>query len=328
MNLSQISRIYPARQKIFSALLTPNVFQNCHSALRNDYAEISMLLRQILASDGINFYMTDYDKALVDIFVNHFGLYRNQDIYRFLIDRVKSIKTDCESIKDEAKLYCTLNSIDAVRMASAIDRQLDAVITWEPHHFVIGDAAYRKLQERQYFDFELYSPSDQVECEELSVITVYSVRSFWNFINDSGISPGHREIADYLFSVDDISIFCDLDSNGNCQYEATVSLRHSTYGRCESKATSQLNDFDAIRVAVNNIVDMHFDLPERIIIRYISRNTTSRGYIQRVHRVEMTGSCGDLERSFISSEVNLHTAMANCYCQLVNLAIQEYLEQG
>lgn len=307
--------------ELIHVLLTPNVFQNCNSTLRNDYADTVRFLREIIRCKSIIPYMISYDKESLKNFNEYFGLYRAVDVYGLLIQKVQQIAID-SCIRDEAKLYGSLSAVDAVRIAAAIDHQLDAVVTWEPHHFMISETHHRQLERNRHFDFTPYVPSNQNLTEDLSKVTVYSVREFWLSLDhrNSSVEANHPIQWSPGFYIDSAKMSC-VSSIDRTSYECTVSIRHAHYGHQERCGTG-IDIYSAIKLAIDGFVDEFYSLPSRDIISYSCEYSTSMGHLQPLNKVTIRGRCGGFEQEFHNSDINLYRAMAKCYCRFIEAVCQ------
>jgi hypothetical protein len=312
----------------FHILLTPNTFQNCHSALRNDHVETLGLLGSILASRNVTVYMTEYDSHILSAFNKCFRPFRGADIYEILSSQWKLVRLPL-CIGEEARLYDFLSSTDAVRIAVSLDLQLDAVVTWEPHHFIaFGDHQRESnLNRKGYFHFDTHGFSSRIILDESEDdrreygLRVFSVKGFHDFLLDSGnVESFENDDLRPSLSVEDALLTCRSISNSLSVYSATVYIRHRFHGRKKGSAVSPINDANAIMAAINSVISTiegFKELPPRTINHYLIETSNPITSIQQRNRVSISFSCGDINRLCISSDASPWKAMANCYCRFL-----------
>lgn len=160
------------------ALVTLNVFQN---SLR-DYDDPSWwyytdLLSRLL-SKPVRWYMTkpDYDNAWS--YFDQFGqklCEMSERAYLNMLNRVQVCLIDEGIIQDAGRNY-QFSLWDCIRLECAVNYALDAIVTYEPHHFCLEDAL--TLQIKGYFPFRI--PTECVDTGYVfdHKVMVFSVTSF------------------------------------------------------------------------------------------------------------------------------------------------------
>lgn len=310
----------------FHILLTANTFQNCHSFLRNDHLGNLALLKDVLESESIVLYMTEYDRDILEIFRRYFRPFRTAIIYDYLLSKIRIIKLPI-SIGEETQLYSSLSAMDALRVAVSIDFQIDSIVTWEPQNFIVNDIESAKLQLEQcgYFEFNVFDLDNRIllnNSESNSdewCLRVYSVRSFRDFLMGSGyLTDDKNDTSDSIFSVEKVSISFH-SNNGDPRYIASVRLRHGRHGRLEAESDSYIDNISAIKDAIDTIVDSILDLPPREIESFsIESDVETIVPLQSLNCASIYCSYGNGSEHYVNSDINPWKAIANCYCRFIN----------
>jgi hypothetical protein len=324
MTLSSSEEGHSPSARNLAVLITPNVFQNCHSGFRHDFADFARLLQEILDASNIRFYITQYDLDCLEIFNAHFELIRSKDLLALFRNRVIPKRID-ECIADEARLYDTLSVCDALRIATAMQHQLDAVITWEPSHFVVSDLDRQQLDQCRYFDFvpapDRYPLGDTVG--DIATVRLFSVRSFWSFLQERGNISSFRTDSEIAFFVEDVQIRYRQSLVGAPLYEATVWLQHSQVGRHSHTGTHETDPVRAVKEAIDGAIAQHCSLPHLEIRDYALTDSNSLSALRSMSRVQVTVEWRHFEVTDSCSDVNPYKAIATCYCKLVNLVLSQ-----
>lgn len=301
---------------MYTALVTANVFQNvfkCAPAEQDTYQDYYADLFRRLASAPVAWYMTAIDHHLAQTFWDIFrlrGPTTYQRAYYELLQRVKICSID-ELILEESHYYYQLNFCDALRLACAVDHNLDGIVTWEPQLFVRTIEEQYQCESNCYFYIniptESADPNDHPEFE----IGVFSVGTFLMNLDRHGnlcLSQSRRL---QYFRLERLNLVCEDE------HEAYVVLRDLRDERLEATARGS-SPFDAIQKAVDHAVEQRFPIiPPRYLSRFFVPQATLFGAdapVEVVIRVECAG------RSFqaSASHSNVCWAATDAYIKAIN----------
>lgn len=298
-----------------TALLGANVFQNVFKgvlARKTPLQEYYVDLIRRLAARPVEWHMTVYDYNLACSFLELFRLKRNdayKAAYLDLLQLVKVCPID-EYILEETGYHQRLNFCDALRLACAIDRNLDAIVTWEPEMFV------RTFNERHQFEsnghFSINLPTQSCEFAhkyESKNIAIFSVRAF--LLNLDRRLRSRCLTQTQQFRLEDVWFCCGSENR------ACVILCDSIGRRLEAMAHGN-SPIDAIQKAVDQVVEQCLPaIPPRHISYFFIPQATLSGAdspIEVVLQVECAG------RSFqeSSSHSSILRAATDAYIKVIN----------
>lgn len=164
-------------------LITANVFHNSLPRLNEGADLFNYYLSRLQHREDIKWYISSVDYDSIQYFWDNFGDY-NQAEYREAYLGMMSILKQCEvtpSICEEARLNQFYSVSDSIRLACAIDRNVDAIVTYEPHHFVRDREEEQLAQDNNHFILRISSEQadlDELEIERFMSIKIFSPRSF------------------------------------------------------------------------------------------------------------------------------------------------------
>jgi hypothetical protein len=139
------------------ALVTLNVFQNSlrHCEDPNWQCYTNLLSR--LSSKPVTWYMTESDYYSACSYFNQFGGEVHeicQRAYTNMLSRVRICPVD-DLIRREAGCY-PFSLADCIRLEFSVEHCLDAIVTYEPHHFARPEELWY-LQLFGYFPYRITS---------------------------------------------------------------------------------------------------------------------------------------------------------------------------
>lgn len=300
-----------------TALVTLNVFQN--SLARHDpcWRYYANLLSRLL-SQPVGWYMSELDFDMAYACFNLFGGDINetcQEAYLEMLNRVQ-VCSITDGVLEESGRY-QLNFCDGLRLACAIDWNVDAIVTWEPGQFARSVEEHYQLQIDRYFYLAL-----PTECIDLTIplemrVGVFSVETFLLNLHEIAacqLLPTQRFQPFHLEEWRLVSA-----DTGN---EATIRLKvlDDNYLQATARGNST---FDALQKAMDQLVDQCVQIPPRSLRRYFITPATLSGADAPVE-VVICVECGEhsFERSACSG--NIIQAMAKAYIKVIN-AICEWL---
>lgn len=298
-----------------TALLGANVFQNVFRgvlAKQTPLQEYYVDLIRRLASRPVEWYMTVYDYNLARSFLELFILRKNdayQEAYLDLLRLVKICPID-EYILEEAGYHQSLNFCDAFRLACAMDRNLDAIVTWEPEMFVRTFNEHHQFERNGFFKINLptqtFEPINRYESRSISV---FSVRAF--LLNlDSELRSCHSPQPQH-FRLEDMRFFYEREN------QAYVILR-GPEGMCLEAVAQGNSPFDAIQKAIDQAVEQCLPaMPPRYISYFFIPLATLSGAdspIEVVLQVECAGQ--SFQES--ASHSSVLRAATDAYVRVIN----------
>ena len=168
-----------------SVLVTANVFQNCLPGLRRNVG-LSITLLNRFNQQPIRWYISEIDYETLLLYWYYFGEFDSPcaAAYLGMLQRVHPCVIDSR-IQVEAQEHPMRSVSDSVRLACAIDRQVDALVTWEPHHFAKSHEHRVQLEEQGFFDYQLtpemadmFGPENFGSENDISSLQIFSVNAF------------------------------------------------------------------------------------------------------------------------------------------------------
>jgi hypothetical protein len=299
-----------------TALLTANVFQNGLSRHEESWRLYTNLLQR-LSSESVSGWVQwsmsqlDYDLA--------FGLW---DLYqlggtsacREACRQIQSLVQVCAidpQILEESGCY-RLNFYDAIRLACALDHNLDAIVTWEPRQFILRDQELDEFQQNGYFNIHLETELAEAGTFAVHTIRVFSVSAF--FIHLKHLQPQFAEEGNLgAFCLEKFKI--DTDEEGN-EIQATVAVRSPTNELIQGTARSS-TPCGAIYGAIDQCVDQCVAIPQRQLIRITIPDTLIEGVSAAVE-VRISIECDRRIFRSNASNTNLFRALGQSYLNVIN----------
>ncbi|MBE9041208.1 hypothetical protein IQ235_10500 [Oscillatoriales cyanobacterium LEGE 11467] len=306
--------------EIKTALVTPNVFQNVLSGEDLNSGFYREMLDRML-SQPIQWYMTepDYDWAFVfwDTFSSRLDRGLQEADFKFR----SSVRT-CRvtpSLLEDADTYRLLNFADAVRLSCAIDRNLDAIVTWEPHHFAQTESEKQSLQRSGYFPLKIESEDIETQISSFLDTGIFSPSSLLKYLYRCHSPPSNRR---QYFAIHQIQI------RGGDENDSTTAwtIVRDSQGNFLEATTCGTSPLDALQKSIDRCVDRSLRLPQREIYRIFCPDKL----IYRADApidVVVSVRCGGLifEASAINSsilraasEAYLDTINSICNCPHIN----------
>ena len=242
-----------------TALVTPNVFHNVLLGEDLD-CELYRTMLERLLSRSIQWYMTKPDYYWAFFFWDLFSSRLDRQLQDRYFDFRSSVRV-CQvtpTVLEEVTQHRLLNFADALRLSCAIDRNLDAIVTWEPHHFTRTRAESEFLQRSGYFILKI--ESEEIDSQQSSFLEtgIFSPSSLLTYLYRFHSPPSHRR---QYFTVDKIQI------SGGDEDSATtawIALRDWEGRRLEATA-SGMSPLAALQTAIDFCVDNAVRLPKREI---------------------------------------------------------------
>ncbi|MEO1347428.1 MAG: hypothetical protein AAFW84_01305 [Cyanobacteria bacterium J06635_15] len=173
-----------------AVLVTANVFQNCLPKLKQDVA-LNIALLDGFLRHPIRWYVSEVDYQMIELYWRLFGDPSCESAYLGMFKQVQFCMVNA-AIQAEARHHPMSSVSDSIRLACAIDRQVDALVTWEPDHFTRNPEDHDQVSEHGFFDYHLSSEvfSEDADLEtvvklddseataEKPCIRIFSVRAF------------------------------------------------------------------------------------------------------------------------------------------------------
>jgi hypothetical protein len=299
-----------------NALITANVFQNVFKDVLGRptpspryYAD---LIRR-LTVQPVTWYMTALDYALAHAFWDIFRLRVDeacQKAYWEMLQLVRVCPID-EWILEESGYYCQINYCDALRLATAVANNLDAIVTWEPYLFVRTVKEHHQFENNWYFFINI--PTRSAELDDIAEcrIGVFAVGAFLLSRDRDEERRFHEWSRSQYFCLNRCDLIC-TDT-----HEASVVLCVPNGDQLAATAIGT-SPFDAIQRAVDQVVNQaHPALPPRYLSRFFVPQATLFGAdapVEVVIRVECAGE------SFqeCSSHSSVFWAAADAYVKVIN----------
>ncbi|WP_206754562.1 alpha-isopropylmalate synthase regulatory domain-containing protein [Leptolyngbya sp. FACHB-36] len=293
-----------------AALITLNVFQNSLAKQDPRWRYYVALLRR-LSCQPVLWYMTAIDYCLAWIFWTVFELEDElcQEAYLGMLRQVTPCPID-QHIWDESG-YHPINFCDALRLACAIDRNVDAIVTWEPDQFAQTADEHQHVQSHRYF----YKPmvAEGLEPDETLMLRlgVFSVAAF--LLNFSGTGRRRFLRSRWLqcFRLEALQFGCS-----GSEHQASITLCDPT-GEYLTVNASGDSPFDAIQQAIDQVVDRYFEIPARQLSRFYVPQTPILGANATVE-VVICIECGDQSIQKSASHSNMLRAAAEAYVKVIN----------
>ncbi|HEY9642303.1 MAG TPA: alpha-isopropylmalate synthase regulatory domain-containing protein [Coleofasciculaceae cyanobacterium] len=299
-----------------TALLTANVFQNGLSRHEESWRLYTNLLQRLSSesvSGGVQWSMSqlDYDLA--------FGLW---DLYQLggtiacqsACHQLQTLVHVCAidaQILENSGCY-RLNFYDAIRLACALDHNLDAIVTWEPRQFVLRDQELDELQQNGYFDIHLDTELAEDKTVAIQSVRVFSVPAF--FIHLEHLQPQHAEEHQLgTFCLEKLKI--DTDEEGN-DIQATVTVRNPKNEVIQRVACSS-TPCGAIYGAIDQCVDQDIFIPQRQLIRITIPDTLIEGVGAAVE-VRISVECDRHIFRASAHSTNMFWALGKAYIDVIN----------
>ena len=302
------------------ALVALNVVQNCLISHDPCWQYFANLLRSLLARP-VCFYITEYDLKTAQHYFNYViqsGYPVDevcQEVYLGLLDRVKVCPVD-RSIWEESAHH-RLILADRIRLACALDYNLDAIVTYEPQSFALTPEHLYNFQINGY-----YAVADKTECGEtgdhlLRTVEIFSVTSFLIYLDRVTNNKPLLKQSYESFCIQDFQLCCE-----NAVSHATITLMNSI-GVVLRASAIRSAPMDAIQTAIDQMVNQCVEMPVRHLIRYaipLASLCNAESPVNVVICIECNGTY--FEHSACS--VNSIRAAADAYTKAIN-EICEYL---
>jgi hypothetical protein len=304
-------------KRCISALLTANVFQNGLSRHEESWRLYTHLLQQ-LSSESINawvqWYISQLDYDLAFSLWDLYPLGGTSDC-REACQTMQNLVQICaidERIVEDSGCY-RLNFYDSIRLACAMDHNLDAIVTWEPRQFILHDQELDELQENGYFDLCLESCLAEDEAIAHHSIRIFSVSAFFLHLQHLRQEPFWEDKHLGRFSLEKLKI--DTNDEGN-EARATVAVRNPKNEILHVTAQCS-TPCGALYRAIDTCVDQFVVLPRRRLIRMTIPETLIEG-IDAPIEVRISVECDHHIFRASASNPNLLWALGNAYMDALN----------
>jgi len=210
-----------------------------------------------------------------------------------------------------------LNFYDAIRLACALDANVDAIVTWEPNQFIANARDQNSIWQHGYFDrtFESILADDGSPC--IHSIRVFSVSAFLLEIsetrelsNASNFSETVEEsLAPCTFELEHL-ILQSAD-----HHQATVVVC-SPQGRKIQETATGSTPCDALYRAIDRCVDQCVLLPSRHLVHYTVPGTI--GGADSPIEVKINIECDRRMFEASASHSNVIRAFGGAYINAIN----------
>jgi hypothetical protein len=232
-----------------------------------------------------------------------------QEVYLSMLSQVKICAID-EYVLEVANCY-SLNFADRIRLACAIDQNLDVIVTYEPQQFICEPEHLYGLQVDGCFPVCLVTECADSSLSDEWKVTVFSVPSFLIYLDAAMEDRLPNSQRFDWFQLHDFKLMSDNDMS-----EVMLELK-TPEQRIESSSAWGKTPLEAIQTAIDNVVDQCIDMPMRRICRYSIPPVTLASADAPIE-VVICIQCGELffEKSACSS--NSVKAAANAYVKVIN----------
>lgn len=296
------------------ALITANVFQNCLSKQDACWTYYTDLLRR-LSNEPIQWYMTEWDYDLAVKFWNIFRLRMDdacQRVYYHLLQQVKSCPI-AHDILEVAEDYSQINFCDALRLACAVDHNLETIATWEPHQFAQTFQEHNEVQTHRFFHKNIPTTCAETGDTLYLRVGVFAVDVFLLNLNRLHRLQTFRRHQSQCFSLESFNL-----RSGD---RTVVSVRLCEAGGQLLQSTAEgSTPMVALQRAIDAAVDQScrsFQLPPRQIVRFFIPPGIIAGADASVE-VVIGVECGGSSFESSASNPNLFRAAAEAYVEVIN----------
>lgn len=304
-----------AKRVVCTALVTLNVFQNSLARHNSSWQYYANLLFR-LPSLPVDWYMTrfDYDAARYCFACFGQGVEeRCQEAYLSMLDRVKCCAI-ADSIHEESGNY-QINFYDSLRLACAMDYNLDFIVTWEPHHYAQTAEDNLRVQVDRCLSIRRLGICVESGLTTETSVGVFSVEKFLlhlHELRDRPMVPGPK------LEPFSLTNFCFETHNDHNQ--VTVRLRVLDWATEVDATACGASPFEAIQRAIDQAIEPFVQIPLCQLRRFFIPPATLSGADAPVE-VVITVEGGDLivENSACSS--NCVRAAADAYLKVINSVI-------
>ncbi|MDY6939458.1 MAG: alpha-isopropylmalate synthase regulatory domain-containing protein [Cyanobacteriota bacterium] len=248
------------------ALVTPNVFHNVLSGEDLDSGFYRAMLERLL-SWPIQWYMTKPDYYWAFLFGELFSSRLDRGLQEMYFDFRSTVRI-CEvtpSLLEEVDRYRLLNFADALRLSCAIDRNLEAIVTWEPHHFTRTESDGKSVQQSGYFPLQLESEDIEARVPHILEMGIFSPSSLLKYLYHCHSPPADRRP---YFAIDTIQI---RGGDENDETTAWVTIRDVRGNPIEATGCG-MSPLAALQRAIDRCIDRTIELPQREIYRIFCPN--------------------------------------------------------
>jgi LeuA allosteric (dimerisation) domain len=299
---------------ISTALLTANVFQNALANRGAAWGYYPLQLRK-LSLLPIYWYMTALDYALAVAFweiCKSVGSPECQVSYLMMLQKVKVCPID-EQILDEAEIY-PINFCDALRLACARERNLDAIVTWEPHHFAHRVEEHNQVQLNGYLKQRIRTEESETRTHLDWAINIYSVRAFLLNWELSKIEKRRSQYAQKLQVFQMLEFHCTSNSEGHNDASLTLC---SPAGQIVKGFAIGNSPIDALQRAIDCAIEQYILLPKRYLTHFYLPPSTLFGADALVE-VVIGVECDRNSFEESASSGNMFQAAAEAYIRVIN----------
>ncbi|MGI0488273.1 alpha-isopropylmalate synthase regulatory domain-containing protein [Pantanalinema rosaneae CENA516] len=301
-----------------TALVTANVFQNV-LARHDPRCEYHIDLLRRLALRSVKWYMTEIDWRMAHNCWTLFGVEVDQvcaAAYMGMLNLIQPCRLD-QQIQELSGSY-QINFYDALRLACAIDRNVDVIVTQEPHQFAQTIEEHYRVQRDGYVYVSI--PSYDAETDDLieMQIGVFAVGAFLLSLDELAQDRQPKPQGFQYFRLEQFEFLTRHDANA-----ATLTLRDPV-GQLLTMTANGNSPLDAIQAAIDQIVDQCYPIPLRRIIRFLVTPETLVGADSPVE-VVVGVECDELRFEKSARSGNWNRAAADAYIKVIN-SICEHLK--
>ncbi|MBD3881858.1 hypothetical protein IFO70_08840 [Phormidium tenue FACHB-886] len=310
-----------------SALFTPNIFQNGlsrHEESWRIYTELLQWLASEKVSALVNWYITELDYDLAFSFWEIYQLGGDRP-YRDACQAMQRLVKVCRLTPDilqDSGCY-RLNFYDAVRLSCAVDRNVDAIITWEPDLFAAKEQEHDDLARNGYFDISLRTEMADDQTPTTHRIRVFSLASFFLYLQEPRQPQFWEERLLRQFRLEELKI-CTVEDGSEIQ--AIVTLRNPNELLVCATATSP-TPCGAICEAIDHCIEQSIPLPPRRLIGLAIPNVRIEGARAAVE-VQISVECERRILRASANHINMLQAFGYAYVDAINEIYQALKRQG
>lgn len=307
-----------------TALVTANVFHNALSQWdpwwTHYYTEMLCRLSEI----AVNWYISELDFDLAFTFWDVYQLGGNQacrEAYLSMLEKLQ--RRTCkinQTILEEASNHQTANFFDAIRLACAVDRTVDVIVTWEPHQFAQTLEDHYRIHVDGYFYRAIPTEPGEPDHPETYTMGIFSVRAFLihlDHLNQTNFSAQNHPPG---FSLEDFQVH----SSASQHSEATVILLDPAASQLQATAAGS-TAFDAIQRAIDQAIDSYCTLPPRSLNRFFVPASSRLQGADSPVEVVLGVECDGFTFEASASHNSMLQAAAEAYIKAINSIYRRFL---
>ncbi|MCC0179364.1 hypothetical protein I4641_20595 [Waterburya agarophytonicola K14] len=299
-------------------LITSNVFHNGlgkHNVPWSYYAEQFL---KLIGIEGINWYISELDFILAFEIPERLGLLGDKTCQKACLnirEKLKICPVDQE-ILEEARFY-NLNFFDSIRLACAIDRNLDGIVTWEPELFSQNLEDSQQIQKENHGLIKTRAVHDEDNQLTYERIWVFGVSRFLLCLDDfsnGDLLKDKQQLTKFVLEKVEVII--------GEKITATIIIRN--FEEDSTQETAEGNSpIDALQKAIDRGINKYVLIPERHLSYFHIPATILQG-ADGIVEVVIRTECGNLSFEKSSENQNIFQAAGDAYIKTINSICDYY----